>query len=954
MEGLTAKEIRKTFIDFFVEKKGHKFVPSSSTIPHDDPTLLFANAGMNQFKPIFLGTVDPRSDMATWKSAANTQKCIRAGGKHNDLDDVGKDVYHHTFFEMLGNWSFGDYFKKEAIEYAWELLTKVYKLDPSRLYVSYFGGDEAAGLEPDYEARDIWLSVGVPAERVLPYGMKENFWEMGETGPCGPCSEIHYDRIGGRNVAHLVNADDPDVLEIWNNVFIQFNREADRSLRLLPKKHVDTGMGLERLVSVLQDKRSNYDTDIFVPIFEAIQHGTGSRPYTGKVGKDDVDGIDMAYRVVADHIRTLTIALSDGGMPSSVGRGYVLRRILRRAIRYAAEKLKAEPGFFASLVYVVAQTLGDVFPEVAANTQNVIDIINEEEAAFRKTLERGRRLFDRAAEKAEGVIPGDVCWKLYDTYGFPIDLTEIMASERNMKLDVAGYEAAKQRAIEMSRKDTKGAGEKIDLDVHAISELKGKGIPATDDSPKYIYTAKDNGSEYDFASATGNVVAIRTASDFISEASAASEGVRLGVVLDKTNFYAEQGGQTFDIGFFNKAGDEEFEFVVEDTQNYGGYVLHVGQLTAGSLKVGEAVTTFVDKDKRRPTMNNHTATHMTNFALRSVLGDEVAQKGSIVYPDRFRFDFSHNRALTIAEIAKVEELVGQFIARNDVVYKKEVPLATAKQIYKVAAMFGEVYPDPVRVVCVGFPIEDLVADPSNQKWGSTSVEFCGGTHLLRAGDMKQFTIVGEEAIAKGIRRLTALTGSRAAQAYELVHTLEVKLKEKSKLPLKELSKEIPVLNKEIDSVVIPAVKKEMLKEELKKLKKMVDDQEKEAKAQQVKEAVEKAKQLMAASPDAPFYVDILSVGGNTKAVSTALKESKSPALFITVDSEASKVYCLAEVPKDKAGTLKANEWVTVATDVLGGKCGGRDVSAQGTGSSLDKIDEALELCRKFAATKLGL
>lgn len=446
---MNSNQVRQKFIDFFTAKE-HKFVPSSSVIPKDDPTLLFVNAGMNQFKPIFLGTVSEESDLANYKRVVNSQKCIRAGGKHNDLDDVGKDVYHHTFFEMLGNWSFGDFFKREICRWAYELITQEYQLNPDQIYVTYFGGDAASGLDPDEECKNIWINeVGIAPERVLPGSMKDNFWEMGETGPCGPCSEIHYDRIGSRNAAHLVNQDDPDVLEVWNLVFTQFERQPDKTFKVLPKKHIDTGMGLERMVSIVQKKSSNYDTDLFMPIFEAIESATGSPPYSGKVGKDDVDGIDTAYRVVADHARTLTVALSDGGKPENIGRGYVLRRILRRAVRFGTEKLNAKPGMFASLVPVVASILGGFFPEIDKDHEAVMKIINDEEALFLKTLNRGRKLLEKTIAKLGGdanVFPGDVAWKLYDTYGFPVDLTNIMTEEKGLSVDMEEYEAARLKA----------------------------------------------------------------------------------------------------------------------------------------------------------------------------------------------------------------------------------------------------------------------------------------------------------------------------------------------------------------------------------------------------------------------------------------------------------------------------------------------------------------------------
>eukprot|EP01032_Pedospumella_encystans_P028455 gene28455-32140_t len=436
-------KIRTTFIEFFTKKYGHTFWASSPVVPVNDPTLLFANAGMNQYKPLFLGTCDPSLEMYNLKRAVNSQKCIRAGGKHNDLEDVGKDVYHHTFFEMLGNWSFGDYFKEEAITWAWECLTVDFGLNPDRLYATYFGGDATQGLEADLEAREIWLRF-LPANRIIACGCKENFWEMGATGPCGPCSEIHYDRIGDRDAAYLVNADVPDVIEIWNNVFIQFNRETDGSLKELPNKHVDTGMGFERLSSILQGHQSNYDTDIFTPIFEAIRQVTNCRPYEGKLGPEDVGLIDMAYRVIGDHIRTLTFAITDGAVPSNEGRGYVLRRILRRAVRYGQEMLSAPAGFFTKLVPVVVANFGDTFPELRQRQAYVESIIADEEQSFNRTLDQGVKHFKKvvAGLQASGatVVPAKDAHVLFSSMGFPLDLTELMAAELNMTVDTAGFE----------------------------------------------------------------------------------------------------------------------------------------------------------------------------------------------------------------------------------------------------------------------------------------------------------------------------------------------------------------------------------------------------------------------------------------------------------------------------------------------------------------------------------
>uniref|UniRef100_A0A673NBG7 Alanine--tRNA ligase n=1 Tax=Sinocyclocheilus rhinocerous TaxID=307959 RepID=A0A673NBG7_9TELE len=737
------KNIREKFIDFF-RRYDHQYVHSSSTIPLDDPTLLFANAGMNQFKPIFLNTIDPSHPMARLRRAANTQKCIRAGGKHNDLDDVGKDVYHHTFFEMLGSWSFGDYFKHLACKMALELLTQEFGIPIGRLYVTYFGGNADAGLEPDLECKQIWLDLGMEESRILPGSMKDNFWEMGDTGPCGPCSEIHYDRIGGRDAAHLVNMDDPNVLEIWNLVFIQFNRESETVLKPLPKKSIDTGMGLERLVSVLQKKMSNYDTDLFIPYFEAIQKGTGARAYTGKVGAEDTDGIDMAYRVLADHARTITIALSDGGRPDNTGRGYVLRRILRRAVRYSHEKLGARKGFFASLVDVVVESLGDAFPELRKDPDMVKDIINEEEAQFLKTLSRGRRILDRKVQSLgdSKTIPGDTAWLLYDTYGFPLDLTALIAEERGMGVDMQAFEDEKKTA------QGKGSGDEdhIMLDIYAIEELRNNGVAATDDNPKYKYTSDDNGN-YEFEQAVGTVLALRRERAFVDEV---TTGQECGVLLDKTSFYAEQGGQSFDEGYMLREND-----TAEDVR--GGYVLHIGTVY-GTLKVGDRLTLHVDEARRRPIMSNHTATHILNFALRSVLG-EADQRGSLVAPDRLRFDFTAKGAMTTDEVRRTEENASTMI--RDPVYALDAPLAAAKAIQGLRAVFDETYPDPVRVVSIGVPVEELLADPNSPAGSLTSIEFCGGTHLKNSGHAAPFVIVSEEAIAKGIRRIVAVTGAEA-------------------------------------------------------------------------------------------------------------------------------------------------------------------------------------------------
>ncbi|KAM4720737.1 alanine--tRNA ligase, cytoplasmic [Rhinophrynus dorsalis] len=959
---LTACEIRQKFIDFFKDN-AHTYVHSSATVPLDDPTLLFANAGMNQFKPIFLNTLDPAHPMAKLTRAANTQKCIRAGGKHNDLDDVGKDVYHHTFFEMLGSWSFGDYFKELACKLALDLLTKEFGIDIDRLYVTYFGGNESAGLEPDLECKQIWLNLGLPENRILPGSMKDNFWEMGDTGPCGPCSEMHFDRIGGRDAAHLVNMDDPNVLEIWNLVFIQFNREADGSLKPLPKKSIDTGMGLERLVSVLQNKMSNYDTDLFVPYFEAIQKGTGARPYTGKVGAEDEDGIDMAYRVLADHARTITVALADGGRPDNTGRGYVLRRILRRAVRYAHEKLNASKGFFATLVDVVVMSLGDAFPELKKDPDMVKDIINEEETQFLKTLNRGRRILDRKIQSLgeHKVIPGDTAWLLYDTYGFPVDLTGLIAEERGLTVDMESFEEERKAAQLKSQGKGSGDEDLLMLDIYAIEELRSRGLEPTDDSPKYNYTSNVDG-DYVFEGLVATVKAIRREKAFVEEA---TTGQECGLVLDKTCFYAEQGGQTYDEGYLvreEENSEDKTEFTVRNTQVRGGYVLHVGTLY-GNLKVGDHVRLYIDEPRRRPIMSNHTATHILNFALRSVLG-EADQRGSLVAPDRLRFDFTAKGAMTTQEIRRTEEIANEMIKEKKVVYALDCPLAAAKAIQGLRAVFDETYPDPVRVVSVGIPVEDLLADPSSPAGSVTSVEFCGGTHLQNSGHAGPFVIVTEEAIAKGIRRIVAVTGAEAQKAVRrqdglklALSVLEEKVKQQT-APNKEIQKEIADLSETLATAVISQWHKDELREQLKSLKKTMDDLDRAWKADIQKRVLEKTKQLIEDNPNQPLLVLEMETGASAKALNESLKllKSQSPqtaAIIFSVDNDAGKITCLCQVPQEKADKgLKANEWVQQVSDLMDGKGGGKDTSAQATGRNVGCLAEVLRLAQDFASLKL--
>ncbi|KAL3470477.1 alanine--tRNA ligase [Aspergillus californicus] len=944
----TSTIVRDTFLRYF-EKHGHTFVASSPVAPHSDPTLLFTNAGMNQFKSIFLGTVNPNSDFAQLKSAVNTQKCIRAGGKHNDLDDVGKDSYHHTFFEMLGNWSFGDYFKKEAIGYSWELLTQVYGLDPGRLYVTYFEGNPEGGLEPDLESKELWRAAGVPEDHILPGNMKDNFWEMGDQGPCGPCSEVHYDRIGGRNAAHLVNEDDPNVLEIWNNVFIQYNRETDGSLRSLPNKHVDTGMGFERLVSVLQDKSSNYDTDVFSPLFETIRNITGAREYQGNFGAEDQDGLDTAYRVIADHVRTLTFAISDGVVPNNDGRGYVIRRVLRRGARYARKYFNVEIGnFFSKIVPTLVDQLGDMFPELKHKQQDVIEILDEEEISFAKTLDRGERQFEQYAQQAKAAgnhkLHGADVWRLYDTFGFPVDLTRIIAEERVLQIDEHEFEEARAKAKEASKGQKKTTAGVVKLDVHDLGKLeKMNDVPKTNDDAKF---EKGN--------ITAQIKAIYHAKAFHSSTQGIPDSEQVGIILDRTNFYAEQGGQENDTGRLIIDGQAELDVV--DVQVYAGYVLHTGFMKYGGFSQDDVVICEYDELRRWPIRNNHTGTHILNFALRNVLGDGVEQKGSLVSSEKLRFDFSHKSPITDTELAKIEDLSTQYIRRNCFVHSKEVPLAIAREIPGVRAVFGETYPDPVRVVSVGAEIDEILKNVKDPRWEEVSIEFCGGTHVQKTGDIKDFIILEESGIAKGIRRIIAVTGEDAHEAQRVATAFDRRLSQLEAMasgPGKEQNaKQIQV---ELNQLSISALQKSKFREQFTRINKKIIDEQKAHQKLESKKAIESITSYFEAADNAhkSWLIAKLPISANAKAVSESLTyvKSKLPEKTVYVlapspdESRVAHGCYVSKTMSDQGAT--ASEWASTVSRAVGGKAGGKGPTSIGNGINPDKVDDAIDLASEY-------
>ena len=789
-----------------------------------------------------------------------------------DLDDVGKDSYHHTFFEMLGNWSFGDYFKKEAIGWTWELLTKEFGLDADRLYVTYFEGNADMGLEPDLEAKQLWLEAGVPEDHIIPGNMKDNFWEMGDQGPCGPCSEVHYDKVGGgRNAAHLVNMDDPLVVEIWNNVFIQFDRQADRSLKSLPAKHIDTGMGFERLVSALQHKSSNYATDIFTPLFEKIQEVTGARTYTDKYGKDDVDGIDTAYRVVADHIRLLSFAIADGAAPNNVGRGYVVRRVLRRGVRYARKYFNAEIGsFFSKILPALVEQMGEQFPELKKKQEDIKEILDEEEIAFAITLDRGEKQFEKAASTAikggDQKLPGQVVYRLYDTFGFPIDLTKLMAEERGLTINEDEVEEAREKAKEASKAVKEAVQTFPKLNVHQIADLENTIKAARPDSD----------AKYSKGGITTKVQLVFTGSEFLKTTNELPAKTPLGLLLDKTNFYAESGGQVADTGRIVIDGVAEFK--VLDVQEFGGYIVHNGYLEYGALSQGDEVICEYDELRRAPIRNNHTGTHIINHSLREVLGDEVNQKGSLVDQDKLRFDFSHKTGVTLAELREVEDKSNKYIQQNFRTYSKDVDLNLAREIEGVRAVFGETYPNPVRVVSIGIEVDDLLKNPKNPEWRKVSVEFCGGTHVEQTGSIKDMVIVEESGIAKGIRRIVAYTGDAAHQAQREATSFGEKLDRLDAMPFSaDKDREVKAASVELANMAISTLTKEDLKVRFGKIQKEILDELKKRQKAESKTALDTVQGHFSKDEhkESKWFVGHLPISANAKAISDVITYYKS-------------------------------------------------------------------------------
>ncbi len=889
---LNAAAVRQQFIDFFVAR-GHRFVPSSPVFPKDDATLLFTNAGMNQFKDVFLGT-----GKRDYSRAVNSQKCIRVSGKHNDLEEVGLDTYHHTFFEMLGNWSFGDYFKRDAIVWSWELLTKVWGLPKDRLWVTVFGGDEKDGLPVDEEAARIWREeTDIDPTHILRFGRKDNFWEMGETGPCGPCTEIHIDRgepgsnlQDGANRALGVNAGNERFIELWNNVFMEFNRQDDGRLVRLPAQHVDTGMGFERVLSVMQGKRSNYDTDLFTPIFQRLSELTG-KPY----GLDKER--DIAFRVIADHLRAVSVAIADGAAPSNEGRGYVLRRLIRRAARFGRQALGMDRPFLFDVVPTVVEVLGPAFPELAQRAKHVQLVVRAEEDSFGATLERGLGLFSDLVARTQKRNPtakslaGSAAFELYATYGFPQDLVEQMLRERGWTLDHSGWDSAQSEHRAASRSE--GAFKQL------LSAEQLGGIAAT------------RSTFYDPGEANCRVQT-RIARAFPAQGS----GEKDRLVLEASPFYAESGGQVGDAGLIRSL-DGRFVFEVEDTKKLGEIVIHIG-VARGEATLGLDVTAEVDSERRSATRANHTATHLMHKALKEILGAHVGQQGSYVGPDRLRFDFSSPQALTPEQLELIEQQVNREIARNAPVETTVEDLEAAKS-RGVVAMFGEKYSERVRVVAVG----------------DYSAELCGGTHVRSAGDIGAFLIVQERALSAGVRRIEAVTRVGAL--------LRAQEQRRQLLGAARALKSSP---EELGARI------EQLQQQLKDSKKKQAagaSNDVGAALELVRAAMRVRAGVSAGVLDLPDLdaEGLRALGERAKALSADL----ALTLFARADDKL-PFLVLCEGAALKKG-LHAGQMAQALSKLLGGGGGGRPNTAQGQGLNPGALPEALLLVERTLSEKLG-
>ncbi|MBZ4658852.1 MAG: alaS [Desulfacinum sp.] len=886
---MKAREIRKKFLEYFQEH-GHTVVKSSSLIPHDDPTLLFTNAGMNQFKRCFLG-----EEKRPYTRAATSQKCMRAGGKHNDLENVGYTARHHTFFEMLGNFSFGDYFKEDAIRFAWEFLTEHMGLPKDKLYATIHEGDAAMQLGPDQEAEGFWKKV-LPEERILKFSTKDNFWAMGDTGPCGPCSEILIDQgeaMGCGRPDCRPGCDCDRYLELWNLVFMQFNRTEDGVLHPLPKPSIDTGMGLERIAAVIQKVRSNYDTDLFAPMMDAIGALSGLT-----YGTDPEK--DASFRVIADHGRAAAFLIGDGVLPSNEGRGYVLRRVIRRALRHG-RFLGLNRPFLHQVVVAVMESMADTYPELLENRNYITRVILHEEERFSETLDHGLRLLqnemNRLRDEGAQTVPGDLIFKLYDTYGFPIDIVTDMARKMGMGVDEAGFEERMEKQREQSRKHWKGSGEREISE--AYRSLSSQGVRT-----EFV--------GYQQLEAQGRIVALVRDGNMVD---AALSGSTVEVVTDRTPFYGEAGGQVGDKG---RIVGPEGEAVVTDTLRLPGDIwVHVARVEKGSLRPRETVTLCVDAQSRKDTALNHTATHILHRVLRDVLGDHVKQSGSLVAPERFRFDFTHFAALTEEELLEIETRVNEAIRENRPLRVQVMGFEEALRAGAVA-LFEEKYGDTVRLV----EILDF------------SKELCGGTHTERTGDIGTFLIVQETSVAAGVRRIEAMTGRHALAYWQKQReTLSAAARRLKSLP-EEVPEKVERLlahNKDLEKQL------EALKASLtaRKSADLLDQ------AQEIGGAKVLVSRVEATSPKA------------LRELNDRFKERIPSGVVVLGAAHDGKVFLLVGVTKDLTPKVHAGDLIKEVAQVVGGSGGGRPDMAQAGGSRPEKLEEALEKAQAILREKLG-